>query len=949
MKILLFLIHVVVALMGFSFTSVAHAQRIGQYDENWQIIKTPHFDVIVNAKQLDLGRYYAVAAERAYANLSTVFDQLAPKVVLIVNDTTDVSNGYATRIPYAHIMAYSVLSSDHDSLSEAGDWGEILITHELTHIMQFEPANGFYKILKPIFGNIVAPDMLMPTWWKEGMAVEVETQFSKAGRTASNFQDTTYRSLVLEKKLNQYDLPQANETLPSWPYGSRPYVFGSIFFSQLVADTQNIKSLSYLASRQGERIPYFIQAPMNEISGLNYESGYNKALYSVEQNALQEIKQLNTVKTSDFEILDEKALSHLRPTYSPSTQLLAYEEIVKEDAEVKITDLNGKKIEFEHLPKGSLQSLQFHPTDKKLLYTKLDLINSKYKTADLYEYDLMTQKSVQLTHGARARNAVYSADGNSILFITTENGQTQIRTMDLKTKQIQFVINSGLGNRYESVAFENENEVLATKFDPNGKSQLYRINVQTKVENLVNLNLKQIRFIKKVNGSYYFISADNGVNNVYVSRDLKSAQALTHVLSGIWSFDISPDEKTIWGSLLTGSGFKIAKITPQPDLKKLPAITNKIAERYHPKNDNFVPQVYNYEDYSAGSYLWPSYWIPYISTSSSSKGVYLQAQTSGHDPISVHAYNIVASYDSELQRGNFNGSYINSTQSIPFKLASGLRSFALGSYSNIVETTTNSLSLLPDMFVFNKDLALEVGGEVQNVDYTSKTQHAGPYAELAYINYSQSLFDISPLSGWGGDLKLEHLFKTQDETGVVAKDYDKAQMSLVNFFSKWLPEGHAIKTRVSGQVTFQNVLARYGANSSTQFFEQDGVLPQYVLRGYSAAQFFGRNIWNANLEYRFPVSNIERGSGSDAYFFRRITGAFVTDGIGVDGFGLAEDLTLQPLKANESIWSSGLELKLESTIGYILPMNFVLGYYLPYSPQFASSSQIGLSLQIGGL
>ncbi|MBY0451773.1 MAG: hypothetical protein K2P92_01975, partial [Bdellovibrionaceae bacterium] len=167
----------------------AHAQRIGHSDENWRIIRTPHFDIVVNSQQLDLGRYYARAAETAYSELSTVFDNMTERTVVIVNDTTDVSNGYATRIPYPHVMAYSVQNGDHDWLAENGDWPQLLMTHELTHITQFEPATGFYRFLRPIFGQIVAPNMLMPTWWKEGMAVEMETQFSTTGRSRSTFQD----------------------------------------------------------------------------------------------------------------------------------------------------------------------------------------------------------------------------------------------------------------------------------------------------------------------------------------------------------------------------------------------------------------------------------------------------------------------------------------------------------------------------------------------------------------------------------------------------------------------------------------------------------------------------------------------------------------------------------------------------------------------------------------
>lgn len=946
MKIILFFFKVLVICL---LTYKSHAQRIGQPEEKWQTISTPHFDIIINENQLDLGRYYAVAAERAYYHLSGVFSQMTSKIVIVVNDTTDVSNGYATRIPYPHIMAFSVVTGDHDSLSEAGDWAEILITHELTHIMQFEPANGFYKFIKPIFGNIIAPNMLMPSWWKEGMSVEIESHFTKSGRSASTFQNATLRSLVLEKKLNQYDLPQANETLPSWPYGTRPYLFGSLFFSELVADTKNLKSVSFLASRQGERVPYFIQTPLNEINGLTYESTYNKALFTAEQNALQEIKTLKELTPSDTPFLDEKAQATLRPSYSNTQQLLAYLEVVKDEAQLKVINLDGEKLKVADSPSGSIQNINFHPTERKILYVKLDQINSKYNFTDLYEYNLDTQKSERLTTGARARNAVYSADGNSILFITTENGETQIRQLNLLNKEVQFITNSGLGYRFESVAFGDADSVLATKFTPEGKSLLVRINIKSKIENTINLNLENIRFLKQQNNTYYFISDQNGVNNIYKTVDLITAQPLTHILNGIWSFDISADEKKIWASALTGTGFKIAQLAPRTDLTNLPQITNKIAERYSPPVSDFKPEIYNASEYSASGYLWPSYWIPFISTSSSSKGVYFQAQTSGHDPIKKHIYSAVASYDSELEKGNFNGVYINSTQNIPFKLSSTLRSFALGTPVSIVQTQTNSISLLPDLFSVNKSLLLELGAQIQNVEYSSNSTHAGPYFEVSYLNYSQSIFDISPIKGWGASFKFEHLIKTYDELGGVLRDYDKAHLNFVHFFSDWLPEQHAFKTRISGMATFQSVFARFGSNSSTQFFEQDGLHSQFVMRGYNSAQFFGRNLWNANFEYRFPVSVIERGSGSDAYFFKRMTGAFVTDGIGVDGFGLTEDLNLELLKANESIWSSGIELKLESTIGYILPMNFVLGYYLPYSPKFASSSQIGLSLQIGAL
>jgi hypothetical protein len=928
----------------------AFAQRIGHSGEEWKIIKTEHFDIIVNANQLDLGRYYAFVSEKAYKNLAQVFTHMTEKIVIIVNDTTDVPNGYATRIPYPHIMAYAVVAGDHDSLSESGDWASILITHELTHILQFEPATGVYSTLRPIFGNVIAPNMLMPSWWKEGMAVEIETQFSDTGRTRSVYQDAVLRSFVLEEKMDRYDLPQANETLPSWPYGNRPYLFGSLFFSQLIAETKDLKSVNFLASRQGERAPYFIEKPMNELTGQNYESTYIRALRTAEEFAQIDTLKLKEQPTSEVKFVNEPEQSSARPTISQAHGLIAYLKTVEDENFVNITDLQGVQQNFKKLPKGSIQSLAFHPTQKKLLLTKIDSVNSKYFLSDLYEHDLESEKTTQLTFSARVRSARYSEDGKQAALLTTEGGQTQIRLMDLETKAIQFIITSTLSNRYESVIFWDNNTLLANKLSENGSYSLVKIDLTNKTETSVALDYKKIRFMRKVKDSLYFVSSQNGVNNLYVSTDLITAKPVTNITTGLWSFDVVESTNEIIGSVMTGSGFRVARVSTFENLTELPVIENSIAKRYTNKSVEFTTSTTQETSYEPGSYLWPSYWIPFVSTSSSSRGLFVQAQTDGFDPLKLHRYAVVASYDSELQRGNFNGAYINSVYDIPFKLSSVVQSHALGSFANIVQQTSHSISLLPDLFSLNKSLAAEIGYQAVDTNFFTSTQHHGPYVQVTYKDYDKNIFEISPESGWGTSVRFEHLQLLNDETNSVGKDFDRSEFSVLGFYRlKKMPEHHAIKARLSGLLSFQNISARYGSSSSSGFLAEDSLLPQFVNRGYASAQFYGRNIWNANLEYRFPFSTVETGSGTDAYYFKRISGALVADALGVEGFGLGKDLAFYALSANESIWSTGVELKLESTIGYILPMNFVLGFYLPHSNKFADSAQFGLSLQIGSL
>ncbi|MBC7371131.1 MAG: hypothetical protein H7326_06180, partial [Bdellovibrionaceae bacterium] len=62
----------------------------------FKTISTPHFDVIYNAEQQELGEFYAKQMERAYALTSPIFTSMPEKTLVIINDKTDATNGYAT-------------------------------------------------------------------------------------------------------------------------------------------------------------------------------------------------------------------------------------------------------------------------------------------------------------------------------------------------------------------------------------------------------------------------------------------------------------------------------------------------------------------------------------------------------------------------------------------------------------------------------------------------------------------------------------------------------------------------------------------------------------------------------------------------------------------------------------------------------------------------------------
>ncbi|HRO68654.1 MAG TPA: hypothetical protein PL182_13865, partial [Pseudobdellovibrionaceae bacterium] len=222
-------------LVFFAFSPLAWP---AEFPAHWkfQTLRTPHFDIIVNAEQQEMGRFYAKKLEKAYGLVTPLFTDVPKRVTVVLADKTDLTNGYATRMPYPHMFFFPVLPGPQESIGETGDWALELAVHELTHILTFEAVSGVMEPLQSVFGTILSPNLLLPGWWKEGVAVQTETQLSHGGRLRSAYQDGVLRSIVADDKTSRFDIATINECVPFWTEGMSAYLFGSVFWSEAVAE-----------------------------------------------------------------------------------------------------------------------------------------------------------------------------------------------------------------------------------------------------------------------------------------------------------------------------------------------------------------------------------------------------------------------------------------------------------------------------------------------------------------------------------------------------------------------------------------------------------------------------------------------------------------------------------------------------------------------------------------
>lgn len=945
----------------------AQAFRIGTSEDRWITINTEHFKIIFPESQKSLGLHYAKTAEKNLQDLSKIFTDIPPVITIIINDSTDVSNGYATVLPYPHIMIYPVQIGEESSLSEAGEWANELLVHEMTHILQLYPARNFYEYLKPVFGSIIAPNLLMPTWWKEGMAVEIETLYSSRGRLRSSFQSAVTRAFQQDSRLERFTLAQANESMMKWPYGNLPYYWGSYIFSDLVHERET-KGLTTLVERQAERIPFFIDAPMIELTGGTYDTTFKKAQNSLVQLTQEQIGAIKTTEVTSSIPVDKNLRSSRQPRFTEDGNWLGL--IGTDDKETRLRIFEKKNIEnskaqwqevkFEKPITGDLESFVFAPKSSKIYFTKLEPRNARETFSEVYEADLKTGEQKKITTDRRARQLAISPDGSKLAFISVANGSTDLALLHLASERVEFIHTEKLQNRVNGVTFLSETEILFSVRDASGEQFQYIKNRATDTSREVQLD-SQLRFPIFKNNQLYFVSDKTGVLNIYKTASTKTgfsaATAVTNVITGVQSFDVNPKTKTMAYTQITSNGLQVVE-SEWPLVPPLLKTIDRFARIRFPTSRASPPletvDLKAEDDYSPWSYLVPKYWIPFIGTSSANNGVYVQALTSGMDPLQTHLYQAQISYDTALARAGYNIQYTNQIWPWGYQLSADQSQQMLGSTNLIVEKRNSAIGIIPDVFKWNKNLTLAFGPtySAHHIDpilnAVPTTEHVGAFASAAYSSVEQKPFQYYPMSGWTGFGHLARYSALQD-WGSAHQSFSRFTGAGSYYFSDGLPRNHLAYFKANLFYIPENVASRYGMSNTVFPTSADSARPEFMLRGYKSGQFFGSQLATVSAEYRVPILDIFRGSGSDPFFVRHITGALVTDGLTVKGNGLTEDQATNVLEFGSSFWSAGAELRLNTTIGYMLPVTFVLGGYVPFSTTYSKSAAVAMSLQIGGL
>ncbi|HEY8927344.1 MAG TPA: hypothetical protein VIU64_23335, partial [Polyangia bacterium] len=257
----------------------------------WRTIETPHFRIHFYEAERFLAERAVVLAERAHASLTRYLDWLpAGRIDLTLIDQTDSANGYANSVPSNYIYAYGVPPEPLFSLNDFDDWLNVLISHELTHVVHLDTMRGLPRLIDMFIGKLLAPNLVQPNWFIEGLAVLNESRVTTSGRIRSSIYDMYLRSAVLEGKFHGIDAV-SNGPL-AFPQGEAAYLYGSHFLKYL-EDRFGPDKLAELSHRYARRlIPFGLNRVAREVYGRRYDQLWQDWIADLERRYALQLEEV---------------------------------------------------------------------------------------------------------------------------------------------------------------------------------------------------------------------------------------------------------------------------------------------------------------------------------------------------------------------------------------------------------------------------------------------------------------------------------------------------------------------------------------------------------------------------------------------------------------------------------------------------------------------------------
>lgn len=870
---------------------------------NWQALKTEHFEILFPEDLFALAKEAALLAERAHEYWAQKLQYSeSAKTYIVLTDRSDVTTVVRSIFPHNVIVIDHPFGWSTELWSSPKEsWLEEIIFTEYGRIVDATRVEGITADLRAIFGSLVAPGLVKPLWWREGLIYQ------------------THRDPGLgEMSLR---VMAESERWPTLAQLSSPYQKKVWPSADVQADSVGSALLAYLDETYGHGaiqeisrayatnlLGSFPSGPLSITTGQSSEKTYQDFQFWIEER----LALLRDELRSQGGIAARTPLGSLEfwsvwPAESPLGDAIAYyHQDPQRSSGLRWIRPNGADeqplLACECGPPTWLDAIT-------LTYPKLGITHGS-RVYDLYLYDLESRREVRLTYGERLYQVESFLDGRRLLFARNgTQGTSALVVFDLLTKSRQVLMEFDMDQRVHSMSISPDGKLIALSLWKSKQEQdIYLMNSQGG-EPIPLTQDPALDFdpVFSPDGRFILFSSNReGIFDVYALR-LGDRQLfrVTRSLSGSFDPAVSSDGRhlLVVGYSQNGFGLQLVEYDPARwSVNTLSSNSGNVMTPQMPsalsveKDQTMRPVIYD-----PVPTLIPTFWVPFVGMTE--VGFFTQNE----DPLHRHRYDVNVGLSTDTLEFFYAFGYINNQffPAIHFRVQG----------SAVQERQEFALEFpwgesLNRQRVLMLALGQERGAaEVSLTERLMDTRGFDLFQRHSSLAIQGSL--TWPVQGLARRLMLEWR--------------EEFQLPLEN------PVGpHGLLFRVSA------------AWSDREEFRLGGASGKYPLRGFGNIAV-GSELLSMTAEYRFPVWAMEWGCCGDfiwPLFLDDLRGSLFVDA-GTVG---------STLELDQSRIALGVELQLDVVLGYglmtgSLRVGFAYGIgteqpqvYLMLEPRFSMTS-----------
>lgn len=625
----------------------------------WYTLEGPHFTVVYHEGEAALAARVLAIAEQVRARLDPRY-QWAPrgKVQLVLTDNVDLPNGFTTAFPRNHIELYVSPPDGLDTLEDFDDWFRELFTHEYTHVLQLDKAQGAPAALRRVFGRnpLLFPGAFQPALLLEGLAVYDETSAALGiGRGQSSLYAMYMRDEVAHGVRPWQQVSMSGVT--EWPAGAIPYLYGVNFYQFIAHEYGADRVAALVTNYSRDLIPFLVKQNVQRTLGAPMSVVWAKFTAYLQQRYGAPPYPRGTPLTRG------ERLTHFGyGTASPRAASDGRVFYVRDDA------YRQPAIMVWQAGRGSRRLVNTWAPARLdwnaqagLLVARPEICHEYYDYFDLYRVDPDTGASTRLTRCGRYHYAAWSPHGKRIIAVRIALGRSSLVLLDAGGHVIRTLWQGQAGAVLGSIDWSPDGaHVVAALWRPGKRWEIAEFALATQSWRTLVKDAATVGdpVYTADGGAVLFTSDAGGVYNLRsVNRASGAVSTLTRVATGAFSPAPAADGKLYYIGY-TRDGYDLYRLRPAEALSQPLA---PVVENY-PLPPSPPPVSGEASRYSPWSSLLPAYWMPELVYGPAV--VQIGAATSGSDQLGIDRYAADINYEftHHLVGGSFDYAYADRFQ-----------------------------------------------------------------------------------------------------------------------------------------------------------------------------------------------------------------------------------------------------------------------------------------------